>query len=292
MQKSLLHWIGLLIIPLLAASAGPAVSADEAAQRNRIEQRIKLTQGYLGSKTAARIDASDNTEARQMLEQARDLFTRGQQAFERDKLDEAQQSLDLALQRFTAAGTALSRGTRQAQQLSGEIESIRTEIDAYLDSFNTALAEKGPAMAGLLDQQYVTELLSRAERSRSDGDFRSAKSLLDEAKQNVVAALVKIRNNETVVYAVEFQPPADEFRYESERYREYRMLGEKLLSEGEFAESRVKLFEQLRQSGDQISRDADAIAGDGDYATAIGRMEEAVKKLVQGLRVLGVPLSM
>ena len=292
MQKSLIHWIGLLIILLLAASAGPAANAEDTAQHKRIEQRIKLTQSYLGSKTAGKIDASANEEARQLLGEARELFTLGQQAFDRDELDEAQTSLDLALQRFTAAGTALSRGASQAQQLSGEIESIRAEIDAYLDSFNTALTEKGPAMAGLLDQQYVSELLSRAEKSRSDGDFKSAKSLLDEAKQNVVTALVKIRNNETVVYTVEFQTPADEFRYESERYREYRMLGEKVLNEGEFAESRVKLFEQLRQNGDQISREAGAIAGEGDYETAIGRMEEAVKKLVQGLRMLGVPLSM
>lgn len=282
----------MLIALLLTASPGPAAKADETAQRNRIEQRIKLTQSYLGSKTAARIDASANGEARQLLGEARELFTRGQQEFARDNLDEAQQNLDLALQRFTAAGTALSRGAGEAQKLAGEIESIRSEVDAYLDSFNTALAEKGPSMAGLLDQQYLSELLARAEQSRTDGDYRSAKSLLDEARQNVVTALVKIRNNETVVYTVEFQTPADEFRYESERYREYRMLGEKVLNEGEFAESRVKLFEQLWQSGDRISQEATAIAGEGDYATAIGRMEEAVKKLVQGLRMLGIPLSM
>ena len=147
-------------------------------------------------------------------------------------------------------------------------------------------------MAGLLDQQYLSELLARAEQAQSNGDQKSSKSLLEEARQNVVTALVKIRSNETVVYTVEFQTPADEFRYESERYREYRMLGKKVLDEGDFAESRIKLFQQLWQSGEQISREAAAIAGEGDYPTAISRMEEAVQKLVQGLRMLGVPLSM
>ena len=70
------------------------------------------------------------------------------------------------------------------------------------------------------------------------------------------------------------------------------MLGQKVLAEGDFAESRLKLFQQLWQSGDRISREAADIAGKGDYPAAISRMEEAVQKLVQGLRMLGVPLSM
>ena len=277
---------------MLAVVTSPAVAADEKALRDSIQQRIKLTQAYLDSKTASKIEASGNEKARELLQQARELLARGTKDFEQDKLDAAQQNLNLALQRFTAAGTANAKGNNLAANLAREIESVRTEIDAYLESFNSALAEKGPSMAGLLDQQYVSDLLARAEQSSSAGDLQSAKSLLDEARQSIVTALVKIRNNETVIYAVEFQTPADEFRYESDRYREYQALGQKVLSDGEFAQSRVKLFEQLKQKGDQLSREASTLAGQGDYATAIGRMEEAVNKMVQGLRMLGVPLSM
>ncbi|UCH48772.1 MAG: hypothetical protein JSU95_02925 [Betaproteobacteria bacterium] len=277
---------------MLAVLACAATAADEAALRESIQQQINLTQSYLGSEMAGKIAASPNARARQLLEEAKEFLARGRRDFEQGNLEAAKKNISLALRRFTAAGTANTRSEDQAPKLSREIESTRAEIDSYLVSFNSALAEKGPSMAGLLDQQYVADLLVRAEQMRSNGDYESAKSLLDEARQNVVMALVKIRSNETVVYSLEFQTPADEFRYESERFREYQMLGRKVLSDGDFAQSRIKLFEQLRQQGEELSQEASALASRGDYATAISRMEEAVKKIVRGLRVLGVPLSM
>jgi hypothetical protein len=292
LQKPRHHRIGLLIVSMLAALASETLAADEAALRESIQQQLNLTQSYLGSEMAGKIAASPNAHARQLLEEAKAFLARGKRDLEQGNLEAAKQNISFALRRFTAAGTANTRGEDQALKLSREIESTRHEIDSYLVSFNSALAEKGPAMAGLLDQQHVADLLVRAEQLRSNGDYQSAKSLLDEARQNVVMALVKIRNNETVVYSLEFQTPADEFRYESERFREYQMLGQKVLSNGDFAKSRLKLFEQLRQQGEQLSQEASALAAQGDYAAGISRMEEAVKRMVRGLSVLGVPLSM
>lgn len=292
LRKSGLHRIGILVNLMLAALASPAPAADEATLRNSIEQQIKLTQSYLDSDMAGKIAASPNEDARQLLEEAKALLARGKQDLELGNLEAAKQNISLALKRFTAAGTANKRKEGRTQDLSGELESIRKEIDSYLASFNAALAEKGPSMAGLLDQKYIADLLARAEQARASGEHLSAKRLLDEARQLVVMALVKIRSNETVVYALEFQTPADEFRYEIERFREYQMLGQKVLNDGDFAQSRVKLYEQLSQQGDQLSQEASALAGQGDYATAISRMEQAVDKMVQGLRMLGIPLSM
>ena len=108
----------------------------------------------------------------------------------------------------------------------------------------------------------------------------------------VVEALIKIRNNETVVYTVEFQTPADEFRYEQDRYLEYKSLGQKVMNSGEITQSRIKLFEQLEKSGDRFSQEALTLAGEGDYDGAIKRMEDAARKMIQGLRLLGIQLSM
>ena len=174
----------------------------------------------------------------------------------------------------------------------GEVRSVRSEIDAYLESFRAALADKGPSMAGLLDQQYVADLMSSAKQSQSTGDYRTARSNLTQAKQLIVDALIKIRNNETVIYAVEFQTPTDELRYERERYLEYVTLGQQVLANNEVAQSRKMLFEQQKKIGDQISQDAMTLASEGDYAGAIKGMEEAVRKMVQGLRLLGIQLSM
>ena len=275
---------------LSLAIQGAGAAAGEQDLRADVEQRVKLTRSYLASKTAQKIAETGNPQARQLLQQARQLLAQASAELAQGKLEAAQQKVNLSLQTFTAAGAANTKPAASSENLVREVGSIRTEIDAYLESFTTALAEKGPSMAGLLDRQYVADLLSRAEQAQSLGDYTAARSALHQAKQLIVAALIKIRNNETVVYTVEFQTPADEFRYERERYREYAALGQKLLDSGELEASRVLMFVQLEKAGARLNREAVALAGAGDYPSAISRMEMAVKKLVQGLRLLGVTL--
>ena len=280
----------MVAISLVLAVQDVEAAETQSALRGKVEQRIKLTQSYLASKTAQKIDANGNSEARQLLQKARDLLEQASAQLAQGKLELAQQNVNQSLQAFTAAGSANKKSAASADNLASEIGSIRKEIDAYLESFTQSLADKGPSMAGLLDQQYVADLLSRAEQAQSQEDYNSARTVLNQAKQLVVAALIKIRNNETVVYTVEFQTPADEFRYERERYQEYTVLGQKLLDSGKLQTSRVKMFEQLKKSGDSLSQEALALAGEGDYPGAISRMEMAVNKLVQGLRLLGLSL--
>ena len=108
----------------------------------------------------------------------------------------------------------------------------------------------------------------------------------------VVAALVEVRNNETLVYRAEFQTPADEFVYEQHRYLEYVKLGQHVLDNGDFDANRIKLFRQLSDAGSELSREAILRVEEGDYGSGINRMQAATGKVVQGLQLLGIPLSM
>lgn len=279
------------VLIVMPGSVG-TVSADEQEMRDGILKRIHMTQSYLDSKTAARISESGTEEARLLLNRARQLLEQAKQGLDQGNLESAQQQVNLSIQTFTAAGTANSNKAQSRQKLLAEVGVVQTEIDAYLESFKASLVEKGPSMAGLLDQQYVAELMSAVKQSQATGDYKTALSKLNQAKQLIVDALIKIRNNETVVYAIEFQTPADEFRYERERYLEYESLGQQILSGGDIAQSRKMLFEQVKKTGDKLSHEALTMAAEGDYASAIERMEEAVRNSVKGLRLLGIQLSM
>lgn len=296
LQKSAIHGLrryctGILVATsLLLAPQGADAATGERDLRAEIEQRINLTRSYLESKTATKIDETGNPQSRQLLQKSRELLQQAITEFEQGSLETAQEKANQSLQTFTAAGAASMKKTVSAETHAAQIGAIRAEIDAYLESFSAALAEKGPSMAGLLDRQYIVDLMAGAEQAQSVGDFAGARSALNQAKQLTVAALIKIRNNETVVYSVEFQTPADEFRYERERYQEYRALGQKLLDSGELEASRLRMFEQQKNHGERLNQEALSLAGEGDFETAIGRMEMAVEKLVQGLRLLGVTL--
>lgn len=276
----------------MASICFSVVAADEQKERDGILKRIQMTQSYLNSKTATRIKESGNEEAMQLLEKAEQLLAKGRQELEQGNLASAKQQVSLSIQTFSAAGSANSGDKDSRKKQIAEASSLQSEIDAYLGSFRTALEEKGPSMSGLLDQQYVESLLSTSRQSQSTGDYQSAISNLTTAKNLIVDALIKIRNNETVVYAVEFQTPADEFRYERERFQEYVSLSDTILEKGGISEGKVKLFELQKKAGNQISQEAEALASQGNFESAITRMEDAVKKMVQGLRLLGIQLSM
>ncbi len=285
--------IGFLFTGLvIATTSAQAAATSEQAQRQSVEQGITLVQNYLKSKTAEKITASGTVAARRLLARANDLLEQALAHLAQGNLDAAQAGLDQSIQSFSAAAVANAKPAKSNPENSVRIRETRAEIDAYLESFRAALAEKGPAMAGLLEQQHLQDLLAQAEQAQATGDFRTAESELNQAKQMVVTALIKIRNNETVVYSVEFQTPADEFRYERERFLDYVALGQKVLNNGTLEQSRKKMFDQLHDKGNQFSREAMMLAGEGDYESAIERMEDAVRKMVQGLKLLGVQLSM
>ena len=282
----------LMAVALMVTTASSKAADSDPGLREQIAQKIALTRNYLKSSTAAKIAESENPQARRMLEKSRELLEQAIEALDDGKLLAAQDKVNLSLQSFTAAGTANMKKAVDSEQVERELGTVRAEIDAYLQSFTAALAEKGPSMAGLLDRQYVDQLLATAGQAQSIGDYTNARAALSRAKQTVVGALIKIRNNETVVYSVEFQTPADEFRYERERYDEYAALGAKLVDSGELDNGRIRMFENMKQAGDRLNGEALELAGGGDYESAIPRMENAVEQLIKGLRLLGVPLSM
>ena len=268
------------------------VAADDSAKRAKIESKVSLVRMYLGSRTASEIAESGSAEAKDLLARTRELVDQSISDLDEGRLEAAQAGIDQSIKLFTAAAESSKRSKRSHQQYLIEIESVRAEIDAYLESYQAALAARVSPENGPLDQASIAGMLANAENYRKNGDIEFARETLIETKELVVAALVSVRNKETLVYRVEFQTPADEFLYEQNRYHEYVALGDSVLATGDFDKNRLRLFEQLSDAGKQLSREANVWVEEGDYTSAIHRMQVAIKKVVQGLQLLGIPLSM
>ena len=56
-------------------------------------------------------------------------------------------------------------------------------------------------------------------------------------------------------------------------------------------EAKTKMFDMVLKKGQDLNGEAEELAGKGDFDAAIPRMEQALGKLVQGLQLLGVPVS-
>lgn len=287
-----LYLVCLLCSIFLIAFASLPVAADENAKRAKIESKISLIRMYLQSRTADEIAGSGSAQANDLLIRTRELTEQVIKDLGEGRLEAAQDGIDQSIKLFTAAAETVNRKKRSNQQYLIEMESVRAEIDAYLESYQAALAARESAVNGPLDQARIAGMLANAENHRQKGDIESARAVLTEARDLVVAALVDIRDNETLVYRVEFQTPVDEFRYEKNRYHEYVALGQSVLAVGDFDKNRLRLFEQLSDAASQLSSEATVWVEEGDYTSGIHHMQVAIKKVVQGLQLLGIPLSM
>lgn len=282
-------------LALLAAAAClvqvSTVGADDNKRVAAIERRLILTQNYLNSPSAARMTAGDNEEAKRLLDKAREYHDHARKALADGDLDTAADLADQSLRAYAAASAASRGAGRSEKQQAGENKGLRLEIETYLQAYLAAVREKGPTMAGLLNRKALDDLLARADRQQNAGDHQAANQSLRQGQQMVVTALTKIRSNETVVYTLEFQTPADEYRYERERYNEYLRLAQQVLASGQAGEAKTMMFDKVLQKGRDLNGQAEQLAGQGNFEAAIGRMEQALAKLVQGLQLLGVPVS-
>ena len=278
----------LLVMLLLVGSVCGAAMAESS--RQGVQQRLSLVESYLNSTTAAKIVQGDNPQAIQFLKKAEKLLQQGLESLETGELDQAAESADQSIRAYRAASQA-ARG-KSSTSNSAATKALKAEIETYYQAFMAALREKGPSMAGLLNQGQYKRLMEQASEAEQQGDGATASNRLNQAKIMVINALTKIRSNETVVYSKEFRTPADEYRYENARYDEYTTLTEKMLSEKEIDGNKLNMLKSLQQRAETIRSEAESSAEAGDFKTAIAHMEEALKKLVQGLRLLGLPVSL
>lgn len=291
-NRTLMRRCCLALLVTVACLLQPfTVGADDKKRAAAIERRLDLTRNYLNSSSAASMAAGDNEEAKQFLAKARAHHDNARKALAAGDLDSAGDLADQSLRAYSAAAAARQGRSKSGERQADENKGLRLEIESYLQAYLAALREKGPTMAGLLNREQLDDLLARAEQQQSSGDHRAANQALRQAQVMVVTALTKIRSNETVVYALEFQTPADEYRYERERYDEYLRLARQVLKSGQVGETKTRMFDKVLQKGQDLNGEAEALAGKGDFEAAIPRMEQALGKLVQGLQLLGVPVS-
>ncbi len=277
--------LGLLLQPLPASAqaAGPNLAVA-------IAKKLELLQRYLGSNSAEKIASGDNTAAKELLARANERGEKALQSYNRGDMSIAEERLTEAYRAYSEA-LDLQRSKRTGYgEIKKQNAGLRAEIASYLQAFDEALLAKGPAAAGLLNRSRVNELLEQSTYLEENGDPKTAQTRIKEAYNMAVAALTRIRENETVVYSLDFRTPADEYRYEQNRHQSYSMLVEQMSQSGELSAQALKLAQRYADEGAKLRREAEAQAASGQFETAIATMEEANKRLVRSLQMMGLSI--
>jgi len=292
----------LLLIPLTLGSTGRrallgvllfvlgSAVASEVNRAINISKRLQLLDQQLSSETAATAAESDNHTAKQFLQQAQANRNKAMKALETGSFDEAHQRTNMGLRAWQAVAEELTTGSRTSQEILRRNESLRNEITTYLQAFNSALQGKGPSSGALLNQGQIRHALDRSKALESSNKARESNRLLKGAHQRVILALTQLRKNDTVVYDKNFQTPADEYRYERNRYKSYLELSKKILQSDRINASKGALFKNLLKKSLAQSKAGKIYQGNGDYDAAIEALEQANDTVIKGLRMMGLPI--
>jgi len=275
------------VLALAIALAGPPAGAADAGA---LQKKLYLVGYYLDSETSLRIRRSDNRRAQDLLERAVKLHEEARRALSDGDLALAEREIGLALRSISAASSALSRGNTPHAETAARNARLRDEIAGYRVSFDQGVLDKGPQFASLLDTQRADALLARADALTREGKHAEAEVPLREAYQLTVDAVTRLRSNETVVYALNFRTPADEYRYEEKRHESYALLVHQMVSTGAAQGSRQALVNRFLEDASRLASDARKQAEGGDHTTAIKTMEEANQSMVRALQSMGLAI--
>lgn len=162
-------------------------------------------------------------------------------------------------------------------------QDLYESIQAFRSSFVETAMARGPAAMALLDERRLEVLLKDAETLSRQGEAARATATLQSAYDLTEQALIRLRDNETVVYERRFRTPADEYRYERDLMNSYDQLLSRALEQDTPAEA-AALADRARIRKAQ----AEAEASSGDYASAARTAESASEILLHALQKFGL----
>jgi hypothetical protein len=271
------------VLAVLAAGGSVTVAAaDERAPL--LGQKLRLVERLLDSASGRHGADSD---ARSALEGVGVLVASARADLASGALDEAETALDEALRQVTAVARR-SRPESPRPQLQDRYRQLLEGVRGFRAAFAEVVVEKGEAAAAVLDGERLDALINGAERAAREQRYAEGVRQLAEAYQMLSLALTEVRTSETLEHRLVFASPAEEYRYEQDRYKSHELLIKLMVAEREPAADTLARVHGEVERAMALDDRARTLAGSGDYAAAIRSQEAAVAHLVKALQQGGL----
>lgn len=274
----------------LPQSSDPNVLRSKVSA-SQVKQKLMFAEMMSKSKSSKRITASQNNEAKQLLEDAKILLSEGREKSSSGDLVEALSLADKSLKMMSEA-SRLVPGEEEMVQLAENYKSSLVEIRDYQKSHKTnlkRLEKTGPIPEGArYDEQKVAKKLTDAQLMADKKNYLRANAMLGDVKQVITVALHKMLDSTTITYDLNFETAADEYEYELKRFVGYEELIPIAIEAKKPAPGAIKLMESFHEKARKRRDQAVAKAAAGEYPDAIAMLQQATKTVRRALRMVGV----
>ncbi|HYD62680.1 MAG TPA: hypothetical protein VEC35_20160 [Noviherbaspirillum sp.] len=276
--------------PVPAVAQAPAGSDTAVSTQVLLESKTRLVKLLLSQSPAMqRIPQSNNAEAKKKLADAQALFAGAATEAGAGRQESAIRMLDEALREIVTASRlvpdAAQLATQERARYAGLSEATRTFVSLYKGAAAKLARTSGTQP---LDLNGISGMIVRAESLAASGDHKEANAVLNDAYKAVVSSLNRMLMAETIVYDQKFDTPADEFRYELARNRNYEELVPLAIAQLNISRDSAALSERHMEASRGLRDAAQKQAASGDYQAALKTIQDATLHLQRSLRAAGV----
>lgn len=200
----------------------------------------------------------------------------------------AQEAAALFQKKSKEAGPSKEELAEQKEGFNDLLVTLEAFIDSHLASFKQAKEEGRKTVS--YDSDAVGSLIVEAKGQAEKQQYEAAGKNIKKAERMVTRALNQMLNEQTIVYDLNFKTPADEFKYEVNRYKGYAELIPVAIEVKKPSEGSIKYMEGYRKKAEFFKEKAHEAAEAERWEEAIVVIKDATIEIRRGLRVLGVSM--
>jgi len=256
------------------------------AVSEKIAQKIKMVNLILHSADLLqRVEASDDSVARELLARAAENFLRGEEYFDRGQYLEAEAVLDYVLRDLSASSQLLSAPRQKESRYRHFIE----QLDSFalpewrdLDELENELLQKR--------LERISALRGQAIRQADAESYDEAMSMLEEAYRLKVALIDEFSHETLIIYDLKFKTVQDEYQYMVNRAYHYLELVQVAMAQGVVEEQTQKLADKYLYSSMLNLETAEEFETQGQFSEGISMLDKSINQLSAVLKLLGVKI--
>jgi len=232
-----------------------------------------------------RVEASDDSMARELLARAAENFLKGEEYFDRGQYLEAEAILDYVLRDLSASSRLLS----VSQQKKSRYQHFIEQLDSFalpewrdLDELENERLQK--------KLEHISALRDQAVRRAEVESYDEAMAILEQAYRLKVSLIDEFSHETLVIYDLKFETVQDEYQYMVNRAYHYLELVQVAMAQDVVEEQTQKLADQYLYSSMLNLDTAEEFETRGQFSEAIPILDKSINQLSAVLKLLGVKI--
>ena len=261
-------------------------SALSAAPALQLPMKLDYAEGVImRSKSAVRIEQSDNEEAKAKLREARDKYQEARKAQSDGDFASAEKLANEAIRLVTSAAMKVPNKVDDTEVQKKRYKELLAQIDTYrnwehqsseLDMENQAQMDNA-----ILDIEKAAEYAAK-------NDYKKANEFLAMALNIVIKAKNSSLKERTFSYDLNFETAIDEYKYERSRNDDYMRLIPIAIAQKQPSAGIKTLMDKYVEKAKVKRHDAENLFEQKQFENAVAAMQDSTKDLASALKIAGV----